>query len=1209
MPGLENWGGEKYVPASASPSEAPQTDPAAPAAGAEWDRAAECAPSLATSSSAGREVTWSPSPHPRWAGSAPLPSPAEVSYDSLLLLSLPARTLSRWPAARKRHIQALDASRAPFGPARCLSPPAPAIAIRRSRFFCSPPMFNAARTSTLRQARSCLRQAGPIAPAQQAAFLRRLLSSLAVLEQRDGKLNPASLSAISAAQKLGGSVTGFVAGKNIKAVADEIAKIKGLEKVVFVDNEAYEKMLPENFATLLVENIKKGEYTHVLSGNSATCKSIMPRVAALLDVSQISDITGIESEDSTRLAFVRPMYAGNVILTVQSTDSIKVVTVRGSSFPNGETEGGSAATEEGIDSKTAPTSEWVSERMEKSERPELASADTVVSGGRALKSKEEFDRLILPLADAFGAAVGASRAAVDSGFADNSLQVGQTGKNVVPQLYLCAGISGAIQHLAGMKDSKVIAAINKDPDAPIFQVADVGLVADLFQAVPELTEKKNALPNATHQLPVCIWKLAHAFDTCLHGNVALAIEPHAMKPTSAAVPSTLVGSEDGRHQDMSRRKQWLKTFDAELQEEYVVLSTNYPRRMLKQVQRLVVRIDCHSVGFPLLTSWRMDLNIGPDGTRVPELMGQPFKDPPWCLDVNIGSLACGFLGNLFLLANFTSRIRYIIALPVTIILWYMSTGMLIGITVGMNMYAAPDRPEQTYTQGFWYAVLAAIMYLVCSMILMINMLGYFLGHYPQHFSLTDAQRTLILQTMMFFIWLAGGAGIFSAVGTTHGEPGWKFADALYFCDVTILTVGFGGLVFPYSVGGIIMLGLVISSISRFVGEISKDKIMKKRAENKRAKTVERSQPKELAQAPPLGEPGHARPYISAPIDLRRRSSAMEQAPELKSQKRVGARGLSFPGQRRRERRARNLILHEEKDRFEAMRRIQDSMKSFQQWTALASSIIVFSVLWCAGAAVFFVTESSTQGLSYFQALYFCYVSLLTIGYGDLAPKSNAGRPFFVMWSLLAVPTMTILVSTLGDTVINRFKSATSKLADFTILPKYGIWADILRKFQARAERKAAERRLETGFEAGPSGADFDQEQQHHVPTLDELARAKSRRDESHLARELAAAIRRTANDLKDGDSKRYSYEEWVELTELIRFTTGGSGAGDDGDEEEEALIEWDWIGEDSPMMVDKSEPEFVLDRLCESMSRFIRNRVRSSHEKPADVAGKAAEED
>ncbi len=234
----------------------------------------------------------------------------------------------------------------------------------------------------------------------------------------------------------------------------------------------------------------------------------MPRVAALLDSQQLSDVLDIQSEDSMSesafilfyhrtaafihihsSAFVRPMYAGNVIATVQSFDAIKVLTIRGTAFTPPATEGGSAEVVEGVDPKLSSPTEWVSEDLAQSERPDLSSASKIVSGGRGLKSKEEFDRLIPPLADALGAAIGASRAAVDSGFADNSLQVGQTGKNVAPQLYLSVGISGAIQHLAGMKDSKVIAAIDKNEEAPIFQVADVGLVGDLFEKVPELTEK------------------------------------------------------------------------------------------------------------------------------------------------------------------------------------------------------------------------------------------------------------------------------------------------------------------------------------------------------------------------------------------------------------------------------------------------------------------------------------------------------------------------------------------------------------------------------------------------------------------------------------------------------------------------------------------------------------------------------------------------
>lgn len=243
--------------------------------------------------------------------------------------------------------------------------------------------------------------------------------------------------------------------------------------------------MAENFSDLVAENITKGGFSHVLVSGSAFGKNILPRVSASLDVQPINDITKITSEDT----FVRPIYAGNALATVKSTDPIKLITIRSSAFEAGSTGAGAAAIEDAADPKSAPLSEWISENLIKSERPDLGSATKVVSGGRGLKDKENFDKLIFPLADSIGAAVGASRAAVDSGFADNSLQVGQTGKVVAPDLYVAVGISGAIQHLAGMKDSKTIVAINKDSEAPIFQVSDFGLVDDLFTAVPKLTEQ------------------------------------------------------------------------------------------------------------------------------------------------------------------------------------------------------------------------------------------------------------------------------------------------------------------------------------------------------------------------------------------------------------------------------------------------------------------------------------------------------------------------------------------------------------------------------------------------------------------------------------------------------------------------------------------------------------------------------------------------
>ncbi|ORY91417.1 hypothetical protein BCR43DRAFT_558959 [Syncephalastrum racemosum] len=311
------------------------------------------------------------------------------------------------------------------------------------------------------------------------------VNSLLVVEHKNGKIGGATLNALSAASKLGGSVTALVAGDAPEAVAQAVAKYAGVSKVLTAKDAAYANGLPENFAPLLAEVQKKHGFTHLIAGHTAFGKNIMPRAAALLDVAAVSDITGVESEDT----FVRPIYAGNAIATVKSNDSVKVVTVRSTAFAAAEeVADNSPATEEADAAEKPNLVQWVGEDIQKSDRPELGSASRVISGGRGMKNGENF-KLLYDLADKMGAAVGASRAAVDAGFVDNSLQVGQTGKIVAPELYIAVGISGAIQHLAGMKDSKTIVAINKDGDAPIFQVADYGLVEDLFKAVPEMTEK------------------------------------------------------------------------------------------------------------------------------------------------------------------------------------------------------------------------------------------------------------------------------------------------------------------------------------------------------------------------------------------------------------------------------------------------------------------------------------------------------------------------------------------------------------------------------------------------------------------------------------------------------------------------------------------------------------------------------------------------
>jgi len=308
------------------------------------------------------------------------------------------------------------------------------------------------------------------------------MKTLVWVEHEGGAVKDATLSAITAASKLG-EVHLLVAGEGIGAVADAAAKIAGVGKVHVADGAAYGHALPENVAPLVVELM--GHHDAFLAPATANGKNIAPRVAALLDVMQVSEILSVESEDT----FTRPTYAGNAIATVQSSDAKKVITVRGTAFDKAEREGGAGSIEPISGAGDAGLSSFVGAEISKSERPELTSAKVIVSGGRALQNSENFHSVIEPLADKLGAAVGASRAAVDAGYAPNDYQVGQTGKIVAPEVYIAVGISGAIQHLAGMKDSKTIIAINKDEDAPIFQVADLGLVADLFKAVPELTSK------------------------------------------------------------------------------------------------------------------------------------------------------------------------------------------------------------------------------------------------------------------------------------------------------------------------------------------------------------------------------------------------------------------------------------------------------------------------------------------------------------------------------------------------------------------------------------------------------------------------------------------------------------------------------------------------------------------------------------------------
>jgi potassium channel subfamily K len=445
-----------------------------------------------------------------------------------------------------------------------------------------------------------------------------------------------------------------------------------------------------------------------------------------------------------------------------------------------------------------------------------------------------------------------------------------------------------------------------------------------------------------------------------------------------------------------------------------------------------------------------------------------------------------------------------------------------------------------------------------------------------------------------------------------------------------------------------MLGLVISSISKFASEMSEENVVRKHADKIRARTLERttSDPMEIERLEILQnfQGAHVKP-ISAPFHARKMDNRSRQAGSVASVRSSQRRSSVIPAIHKRMnfreaikiRNKKTKLLRHERDRFNEMRRIQMSTLAFKRWWALTVSVAAFAILWLVGAVIFWQTERPGQGWTYFDGLYFCYISLLTIGYGDFTPTSNAGRSFFVVWSLIAVPTMTLLISDMGSTVIESFKRGTFIAADFTVMLKKNVLADfinahpriklwLIRRRQANAYRKRMREGLPVGTEDADTGtvdgAEVDEaagtgiirarsrrdshamNEQRDVeareagirPSLDKLAR-EVQHDRAHppplahMMRRLATAIRSVAQDLKLGGAERqYSFEEWAELTRLIRFT------GEDFDQaverEDEDVIEWDWLGEDSPMMTHASEPEFVLDRLCESLVRYTRKVER-----------------
>lgn len=493
---------------------------------------------------------------------------------------------------------------------------------------------------------------------------------------------------------------------------------------------------------------------------------------------------------------------------------------------------------------------------------------------------------------------------------------------------------------------------------------------------------------------------------------------------------------------------------------------------------------------------------------------------------------------------------------------------------------------------------------------MVNMLGYMLGHYPQHFALTDDQRTLILQTTSLMVWLAVGGAIFQQLIDI------SFADALYFSDVTVLTLGYGditatsdlarGLIFPYAVIGIIILALIIASITRFAREVTNANVVKSHLHHKRVEVLQHSMTIDQDATPNGGggSPTHEN-HVRLPNDSRTPIRSVVNS-------------IIAP------KKSRTVAMSEEKDRFNAMRAIQNETLRFRRWMSLLSSLMGFAIVWCGGAGVF----SRLEHINYFSALYFAFCSLLTIGYGDITPESNGGRAFFIVWSLVAIPTMTILISKMSDTIMSGVDNATNYVAEFTLLPTTGRYRRFVSKVplvRDFLERRAERKRIKRGFRVGvndsahPDNRDgnnndnnskVEDDLEHgddsttktrgrnnnddnydtaRPPphTIEELE--KHRRSPHQLARDLIFAIRRVTQDVMTGEIKRYSFEEWVEFTLLIRFTNPNFSRQTEIelDENEWGIIEWDWIGENSPMMAEQTEPEWLLNRLTESLLRYM----------------------
>ncbi|KAL2440958.1 Outward-rectifier potassium channel TOK1 [Exophiala dermatitidis] len=631
----------------------------------------------------------------------------------------------------------------------------------------------------------------------------------------------------------------------------------------------------------------------------------------------------------------------------------------------------------------------------------------------------------------------------------------------------------------------------------------------------------------------------------------------------------------------------------------------------------------------LVENWRVRIPAG--GT---EEHGIDIKDPSWLIAVNAVSLVCALVANLSLLLNMARRVPFQIAQPVTIVgFWLASVLLIVLIAIASTDFHAPGVQNQALTQAYYYAVFAAGLYQIISYLMCVTVYGAYKGHYSKEFRLTVAQRTLMLQTIAFLVYQLLGALVYSHV------EGWKFLDAVYWADFTSLTIGVGadyvpktdvgrGLLFPFAMGGIIILGLVVSSIRSLILDRGKKKIA--------ARLTEKSRAKLLAKVEKI---------VNEKSRIKRRLMGLD--------KNMAKALATEPGD------DKIAEIDRREAEFEAMRRVQDRATTQRKYLSLGISTFAFAFLWTLGAFIFSKAEQN-QDWSYFECVYFAYTTLLTIGYGDLQPMSNSGKPFFVFWSLLAVPTLTILISDLGDTVIKTVKDVTIWLGEITVLPsdeastrerlRQGLYKATLGKLDSRhtyakdveqgSNTDEAEKELHPGLaklfgrhgrrrenqgahETGDRlAADFERSEEEG----ESLAREHGERaeeDEHHYRHALLSQIRKVYADTTAATPKRYSYEEWVRFLRLLgedeqdpafhrrapELDQGSEAQEVPPAHEQEATYtkeegegkehkkRWSWIGNHSPLMRDKEEAEWLLEKLFARLEESLRGEGRKKEER------------